>query len=58
MSPNEFIAIIDREGDLQETCAPGDDTIWSLCRGLDGKFPDCAPHRPVLWTGERWREWG
>lgn len=58
MSPNEFIAIIDREGDLQETCAPDDDTIWSLCRGLDGKFPDYAPHRPVYWTGERWREWG
>lgn len=51
---NSFIAIFDKDGDIQEVFGENvvDDLVWAMCRNLDNEWPDCAPHKPYKWHSE------
>lgn len=55
--PNEFIAIVDKDGDVQDTSPVNDDVIWALVRRFDKALPGDAPHTPWHWNGTNWKRW-
>ena len=55
--PNEFCAILDKDGDVVDTVSINDDMIWSMVRNHDKDDPDDSPHTPWIWDGKSWREW-
>jgi len=57
LKPNEFCAIVDRDGDVADLCSIHDDIIWSMIRIWDIREPDYAPHSPWVWDGSSWNEW-
>ena len=57
ISPNEFCAILDKDGDVVDTLTINDDMIWSMVRCHDREDPDYSPHTPWIWDGKSWREW-
>ena len=54
--PNEFVAILDKDGDVVDFCSPNDDVIQSLRRLLDGENPSDVPHTAWVWN-RGWRRW-
>jgi len=54
--PNEFVAILDKDGDVVDFCLPNDDVIQSLRRLLDGENPEDVPHTAWVWN-DGWRKW-
>ena len=57
MTPNEFVVIVDRDGDVVEFCSPNDDIVWALCRESDRNYPQDSPHIALFWDGEKWRKY-
>lgn len=57
LAPNEFCAIVDCDGDIVHAVSINDDIIWSVIRSYDKDDPEYAPHKPLVWDGEKWSEW-
>jgi len=55
--PNEFCAILDKDGDVVDIVSINDDMIWSMVRIHNKREPEYAPHTPWIWDGKSWREW-
>jgi hypothetical protein len=53
-----FGIILDKEGDVVDHFSINSvvDEVFSYVDRLDRKFPVDAPHMPVVWEGEEWRE--
>lgn len=56
-SPNPFVAIVDKDGDVDDCVTMHDDMIQSVLRAKDRDDPDYAPHSALLWDGTVWRCW-
>lgn len=57
LTPNEFVVIIDKYGDVTETSVLNDDNIQSAIRTANKNYPDDAPHSALYWNGKEWNQW-
>lgn len=55
--PNEFLLLLDRDGDPADLCCIKDDVIQACLRELDRNHPDDSPHTAWLWSGGEWSRW-
>lgn len=56
-TPNEFVLLVDKDGDAVDLLPLNDDDIWACARNWDVNFPDSSHHLPIFWNGKEWRMW-